>query len=257
MLIDTHAHIYMLENPEMGIMEARDSGVDEIIIPTASENDFESVLDLCHRFDKTYALLGVHPEDCEKFNDTTAKKIIELSKDEKVVGIGEIGLDYHYNRENKDIQKRCFITQIEIAKMLNLPIVIHDREAHFDTLEILKSTNAQNVLLHCFSGSVEFMKECCSLGYKIALGGVVTFKNAKEPKDVALEVDLNNLMLETDCPYLTPHPFRGQENSPKYIGFIAKEIAKIKNIPYDSVCINTSKNAREFFRLNDRNKEEL
>ena len=251
MLIDTHAHIYMLENPEMGIIEAHDAGVNEIIIPSAAEDDFEKVLDLCHRFEKTYALLGVHPEDCEKFSDKTAKKIIELSKDEKVVGIGEIGLDYHYNKENKDKQKHCFINQLEIAKMLNLPVVIHDREAHFDTLEILKASGLENVLLHCFSGSVEFMKECTKLGYKIALGGVVTFKNAKEPKEVAREVDLDYLMLETDCPYLTPHTFRGQENSTKYIVFVAKEIANLKNMPYDSICIRTSENARKFFNISN------
>ncbi len=251
MLIDTHAHINMLEEPEKGIIEARDAGVGEIIIPGASEDDFEEILDLCHRFDKVYAVLGVHPEDCEKFTDKTAKKIIDFASDPKVVGIGEIGLDYHFTKENKNIQKNCFINQIEIAKMLDLPIVVHDREAHLDTIEILKSTGAKRVLLHCFSGSVEFMKQCCDLGYKIALGGVVTFKNAVEPKKVALKVDLNNLMLETDCPYLTPHPFRGLENSPKYIGFTAKEIAKIRNIPYDSLVNQTSKNAREFFNLND------
>lgn len=250
MLIDTHAHIYMLENPEMGIMEARDAGVDEIIIPSASEEDFDSVLDLCHRFDKVYALLGVHPEDCEKFSDKTASKMIELSKDEKVVGIGEIGLDYHYSKENKEAQKNCFINQLEIAKMLNLPVVVHDREAHLDTFNILQENKAKNVLLHCFSGSVEFMKQCTNAGYKIALGGVVTFKNAIEPKEVAREIDLDDLMLETDCPYLTPHPFRGQENSPKYIGFVAKEIARIRNIPYDSIALRTSQNAREFFRIN-------
>ena len=256
MLIDTHAHIYMLENPEMGMIEARDSGVDEIIIPSACEDDFERVLDLCHRFDKTYALLGVHPEDCEKFSDSTAKKIIELSKDKKVVGIGEIGLDYHYSKDNKQIQKNCFITQLEIARMLDLPVVIHDRDAHFDTFEILKSSGVKKVLLHCFSGSVEFMKQCVNEGYKIALGGVVTFKNAIEPKRVASEIDINDLMLETDCPYLTPHPFRGQENSPKYIGFTAKEIAKLKNIPYDSVCVKTSDNARKFFGLDKFVEEE-
>jgi len=241
----------MLEKPEMAIIEARDSGIDEIIIPAAGEEDFEAILDLCHRFEKTYALLGVHPENCEKFSDKTASKIIELAKDEKVIGIGEIGLDYHYSKENKDIQKHCFINQIEIAKMLNLPIVVHDRESHKDVFDILKSMQVKNVLLHCFSGSVEFMKQCCQEGYKIALGGVVTFKNAKEPKEVALSVDIENLMLETDCPYLTPHPFRGMENAPKYIGFVAKEIAKIKNIPYESVAMKTSQNARVFFNLND------
>lgn len=251
MLIDTHAHIYMLENPEMGIIEARDNEVQEIIIPCAAEDDFVPVLDLCHRFDNTYALLGVHPEDCEKFTDSTAKKIIELSKDEKVVGIGEIGLDYHYSKENKKAQKNCFISQLEIAKMLDLPVVIHDREAHGDTYDILQQSGVKKVLLHCFSGSVEFMKQCTSKGYKIAIGGVVTFKNALEIKEVAKEIDMDDLMLETDCPYLTPHPFRGQENSPKYIGFIAKEIAKIKNMPYDSICMKTSKNAREFFGINE------
>ena len=249
MLIDTHAHLDMLENPELAIKEAKDAGVKEIIIPSASEDSFDKILELCHKYNDIYALLGVHPEDCEKFSDSTAKKIIELAKDKKVVGIGEIGLDYHYTKENKDIQKRVFNTQIEIAKMLDLPIVVHDREAHGDVLNILKEQKTKKVLLHCYSGSVEFMRECTSLGYKIALGGVVTFKNAKEPKEVAREVNLSDLMLETDCPYLAPHPFRGSENSPKYIGFVAKEIANLKNISYDSVVIETTKNAKEFFNL--------
>lgn len=249
MLIDTHAHINMLNNPNQAIEEAFGAGVERIIIPSASEEDFEKILKICHSYDNVYALLGVHPEDCEKFSDNTAKKIIELAKDDKVVGIGEIGLDYHYTKENKDAQKRCFITQIEIAKILNLPIVVHDRDAHFDTLQILKDNSVKNALLHCFSGSVEFAKECIALGYKIALGGVVTFKNAKTIKEVAQEIELENILLETDCPYLAPHPFRGVENSPKYIGFVAKEIAKIKNIPYDSVEFQTSKNAMEFFKI--------
>ncbi|MBR3605071.1 MAG: TatD family hydrolase [Candidatus Gastranaerophilales bacterium] len=249
MLIDTHAHINMLKDPELGIIEAREAGVKEIIIPSASEDDFENILELCDRYADVYATLGVHPEDCEKFSDNTAGKIMELAKHKKVVGIGEIGLDYHYTKENKEIQKRVFNTQIEIAKILNLPIVVHDREAHGDVLEILKAHKVQNVLLHCYSGSVEFMKECTKLGYKIALGGVVTFKNAKEPKEVALEVDINDLMLGTDCPYLAPHPFRGVENSPKYIGFVAKEIANLRNISYDSVVQATTKNAKEFFNL--------
>lgn len=249
MLIDTHAHINMLENPDEAIIEARNAGVEEIIIPSAGEEDFDIILDLCQKHEKVYALLGVHPENCEKFSDETAKKIIKSAQNEKVVGIGEIGLDYHFTKENKEIQKNCFINQIEIAKMLNLPVVVHDRDAHFDTLEILKSSKVKNVLLHCFSGSVEFMRECVSLGYKIALGGVVTFKNAKIPKEVAKEVDLKDLMLETDCPYLAPHPFRGMENSPKYIGFTAKEIAQLKNMPYDSIVFNTSQNAKEFFHI--------
>ena len=128
---------------------------------------------------------------------------------------------------------------------------MHDREAHGDTLEILKEQKVTNVLLHCYSGSVEFMKQCCALGFKIALGGVVTFKNAKEIKEVATQINLEDLMLETDCPYLAPHPFRGQENSPKFIGFVAKEIANLRNMPYDSVVNQTTINARKFFNLNN------
>lgn len=252
MLIDTHAHIDMLSNPEQGIIEAREAGVKEIIIPSASEESFEIILELCHKFEDVYALLGVHPEDCEKFSDSTAKKIMQLAEDKKVIGIGEIGLDYHYTKENKEIQKKVFNIQLDIAKSLNLPVVIHDREAHQDTLEILKAHGMKKVLLHCFSGSVEFMKECEKLGYKIALGGVVTFKNAREPKNVATAVNIENLMLETDCPYLAPHPFRGQENSPKFIGFVAKEIANLRNMPYDSVVRQTSINARRFFDLENK-----
>lgn len=249
MLIDTHAHIYMLENPEEAIREAFLAGVERIIVPTASEEDFEPVLELCHKYNELYALLGVHPEDCEKFNDKTASKMLNLAKDPKVVGIGEIGLDYHYSKENKSAQKNCFINQLEIAKILNLPVAIHDREAHLDTFEILAESKVKNVLLHCYSGSVEFMKQCCAMGYKIALGGVVTFKNAKAVKEVAKEINIEDLMLETDCPYLAPHPYRGEENSPKYIGFIAKEIANLKNMPYDSVVSKTTENAKKFFNI--------
>ncbi len=250
MIIDTHAHIDMLEDPELSLKEAQEAGVEEIIIPGADSRDFDKIIKFTQNYDKIYALVGVHPEYADEFNDEIAKKVLEFAENNpKVVGIGEIGLDYHYTKENKDKQKKMFITQLEIAKILNLPVVVHDRDAHFDTLEILKQEKIQKALLHCFSGSVEFAKECINLGYKIAIGGVVTFKNAITIKEVVREIELENIMLETDCPYLTPHPFRGMENSPKYIGFVAKEIAKIKNITYDSVCSETSKNAREFFNL--------
>lgn len=252
MLIDTHAHINMLKNPEMALIEAKDAGVSKIIIPAAESRDFEEIISLAQRFEDVYCALGVHPEYADSFNDEIAKKIIELAKNtKKVVAIGECGLDYHYSRENKASQKKMFITHIEIAKMLDLPLIVHDRDAHLDTLETLVQNKAQKVLLHCFSGSVEFMKQCTKLGYKIAVGGVVTFKNAKEIKEVAREINIEDLMLETDCPYLTPHPFRGMENSPKYIGFIAKEIANIKNLTLDEVMQKTSINAIEFFNLQD------
>ena len=249
MLIDTHAHLNMLTNPKAAIEEARNSDVKEIIVPLADINDIDDVLEFAENDPDIYAALGVHPEYADTFDNETAKKIYAKAHHNKVVAIGEIGLDYHYGKDNIEAQKKCFKMQLQIAKELNLPVIIHDREAHFDTLEILKSENIQQALLHCYSGSVEFMRECVKLGYKIALGGVVTFKNAKTIKEVALEIDLKDLMLETDCPYLTPHPFRGMENSPKYIGFVAKEIAKIKNIPYEIIVNHTTKNAREFFNI--------
>lgn len=251
MLIDTHAHINMLSNPDEAIEESFKTDVGKIILPSASKDDFEPILKLCHKYNNLYALLGVHPEDCEKFDDATAKKIIELSKDEKVVGIGEIGLDYHYTKENIKAQKRCFQTQLEIAKNLDLPVVIHDRDAHKDTFDILDEFKPKKVLMHCFSGSVELMYQALDKGYKIAIGGVVTFKNAKTIKEVALKIPLDSLMVETDAPYLTPHPFRGEENSPKYIGFTVKEIANIKNLPYDTIANETTKNAKEFFSIED------
>lgn len=253
MLIDTHAHINMLSNPQLAIIEAKEAGVDEIIIPSAGAEDFDDILKLTNDFEKVYAALGLHPENCDKFDDTTAKRIIELVKmqeSNKIVAIGEIGLDYYYSKDNKEAQKRAFISQLEIAKMLDLPVIIHDREAHKDTFDILVEMKLKKVLLHCFSGSVEFMKQCTNVGFKIALGGVVTFKNAKTIKEVAAEIDIEDLMLETDCPYLTPHPFRGSENSPKYIGFVAKEIANLKNLTYQEVAKITSDNAKQFFNLN-------
>ena len=249
MLIDTHAHLNMLTNPDFEIIEARFSDVKEIIVPTAGVEDIDDVLKLAENDSDIYAALGVHPEYADSFDEEKAKIILKKARHNKVVAIGEIGLDYYHNKENKISQKKCFQTQLEIAKELDLPVIIHDREAHADTLEILKAQKMEKVLLHCFSGSVEFMKECTKLGFKIALGGVVTFKNAKTIKEVAAEIDLKDLMLETDCPYLTPHPFRGMENSPKYIGFVAKEIAKIKNIPYETIMFQTTKNAKEFFNI--------
>ena len=249
MLIDTHAHLNMLENPAFEIAEARLSDVKEIIVPTAGAEDIDAVLKFSENDPDIYAALGVHPEYADDFDDEAAQLIINKARHNKVVAIGEIGLDYHYSTENKIAQKKCFSKQIEIAKELNLPIIVHDRDAHADTLEILKAQKVERALLHCFSGSVEFMRECTKLGYKIAIGGVVTFKNAKTIKEVAQQIDMNDLMLETDCPYLAPHPFRGMENGPKYIGFIAKEIARIRNISYDAVAVQTTKNAREFFNI--------
>jgi len=173
-----------------------------------------------------------------------------LAKNPKIKAVGEIGLDYYWDKSFNDIQKDVFIKQILMANKLELPIVVHDREAHLDTFNILKSHNTNSkVLFHCFSGSVEFMKECTKQGWYIALGGVVTFKNAVKMKEVAKEVPLDKLLLETDSPYLTPVPYRGKENKPGYVKFVAEEISKIRNIQFDEIAEITTKNAEEFFNL--------
>ncbi len=249
-MIDTHAHIDMLQNPELEIEEALNNGVKKIIIPGVEPETFDKITEFIDKYDCVYGTIGVHPSEAEKFNDEAAKKMTLLAHHPKMVGIGEIGLDYYWDKTFVDVQKRVFKTQLEIAKSLNLPVVIHDREAHLDTFEILKEYDMKNVILHCFSGSVEFAKQCTELGWLLGIGGVVTFKNARKMKDVVKETPIEYLVLETDAPYLTPHPFRGEENAPKYLNLIAKEIANIKDLTPDFVIKETSKNVKQIFDFN-------
>lgn len=251
--IDTHSHIDMIEevSTETIIENANKNGVKKIIIPSADENSFEPILNICEKFENVFCMLGVFPQEVQKWNDKTPEKIISLAKNnKKVVGIGEIGLDYYWDTSFVELQKEVFIKQIEIANELNLPIAVHDREAHKDTFDIITKYNkGSGVLLHCFSGSVEFAKECVKAGFYLALGGVVTFKNAKKMKEVAIDMPLERLMLETDAPYLTPVPHRGKTNEPKYIPLIAQEIADLRGIDIGEVAKKTTENAEKVFRI--------
>ena len=194
--------------------------------------------------------MGVHPSEVKDWDDNLIDKIKEYSKSNKIVGIGEIGLDYYWDKSFIDLQKDVFIKQIKLANELNLPISIHDREAHKDTFDILKEYNKNSkIIMHCFSGSVEFARECLKEGWYLAIGGVVTFKNAVKMKDVAIDVPLDRLLLETDAPYLTPVPYRGKENEPAYVKFVAEEIAKLRGISYEEVALKTSENAQLIFNF--------
>ena len=195
-------------------------------------------------------MLGVHPSEVKDWDDTLIDKISRYSMSPKIVGIGEIGLDYYWDKSFIDLQKDIFIKQIKLANTLNLPICVHDREAHKDTFDILKAYNkCSTVVMHCFSGSVEFARECIKEGWYLALGGVVTFKNAVKMKEVAIDVPLERLLLETDAPYLTPVPFRGKQNQPAYVRFVAEEIAKLRGISFEELAGVTSENARKVFAL--------
>ena len=249
MIIDTHAHLDMLNDPKRAIEEALEAGVEKIIVPGVEPDTFEKVIKLADEYENVYAQVGVHPSEAQKFSDDTAGRMMELAAHKKVVAIGEIGLDYYLDKTFVDVQKKVFKTQIEIANALKLPVVVHDREAHWDTFEILEQMGAKKVLLHCFSGSLEFAKRCVEKGWFIALGGVVTFKNAKKVRQVAKEIPLEHIMLETDTPYLTPHPYRGEENAPKYIVLSAKEIANLKDTALSEVERVTTANAQNFFNV--------
>lgn len=251
-MIDTHTHINMIEGLETSqiIFNAIEYGVDRIIVPSAYPKDIEQVMELVNNYDNVYGMLGVHPTEVKDWTDDLIEKIKEYSKNKKIVAIGEIGLDYYWDKSFNDLQKEVFIKQINLANELNLPISIHDREAHKDTYEILKDYNkGSKIVLHCFSGSIEFAKECIKEGWYLGLGGVVTFKNAIKMKEVATNIPLEKLLLETDAPYLTPVPYRGKENQPAYVKFVAEEIAKLKNISFEEVDKITTQNAKEVFGL--------
>lgn len=251
-MIDTHSHINMIEELSLDevIKNAEDSGVEKIILPSAYPKDIDNVMEIASKYDNVYGLLGVHPSEVKDWTDDLIEKIKEYSKSSKIVGIGEIGLDYYWDKSFNDLQKEVFIKQINLANELNLPVSIHDREAHKDTFDILKKHNkGSKIIMHCFSGSVEFARECIKEGWYLALGGVVTFKNAIKMKEVAQEIPLDKLLLETDAPYLTPVPFRGKENQPAYTKFVAEEIAKLRGITFEEVDRITTENAKNIFKI--------
>ena len=241
-LIDTHAHLDMLTEFDI-------SGVGKVIIPSVEIKTMDKVVELSDN-KNVYSMVGIYPTEAKTYTKEIENKMIELAKNPKVVAIGEIGLDYYWDKTFVDLQKEVFIKQIKLANKLNLPIVVHDREAHKDCYDIVKEyNNGSEVVFHCFSGSAEFMKECVKQGWYIALGGVITFKNAIKMKEVAKEVPLDKLVLETDSPYLTPVPFRGKENKPAYVRYVAEEIAKIRGMSIEEIIDITTRNAEEIFKI--------
>lgn len=252
-LIDTHSHIDMIEQISLDevLANAAANDVEKIILPCAYPKDIDKIIDITEKYVNVYAYLGVHPSEARDWNDSLSEKITNyVSSGKKVVGIGEIGLDYYWDKSFNDIQKEVFIKQIHLANELKLPINIHDREAHKDTFDIIQANNENStVIMHCFSGSVEFARECIKAGYYIALGGVVTFKNAIKMKEVAADIPIDRLLLETDAPYLTPVPYRGKENQPAYVRFVAEEIAKIRGIELEELAALTTQNAERIFNF--------
>ena len=250
-IINTHSHVNMLR--ETNIDEAIQNAIDNkivTIVPSSSVQDIFDTDKFIKKYNDVYGYVGVFPEEVKDFSDKTLSDMEEIIKSNpKIIGIGEIGLDYYWDKSFKELQKEAFIKQIEFANQMNLPLNIHSREAHLDTLEILKKYNKNSTaIMHCFSGSLEFARECIKEGIYIALGGVVTFKNAKKTKEVAKNIPLEHLLLETDDPYLAPVPFRGKENQPMYVKYVAEEIANLRGITPEEVAKTSTENAKKIFK---------
>lgn len=250
-IINTHSHVNMLR--ETNIDEAIQNAIDNkivTIVPSSSVQDIFDTDKFIKKYNDVYGYVGVFPEEVKDFSDKTISDMEEIIKNNpKIIGIGEIGLDYYWDKSFKELQKEVFIKQIEFANQMNLPLNIHSREAHLDTLEILTKYNKNSTaIMHCFSGSLEFARECIKEGIYIALGGVVTFKNAKKTKEVAKNIPLEYLLLETDDPYLAPVPFRGKENQPMYVKYVAEEIANLRGITPEEVAKTSTENAKKIFK---------
>lgn len=248
MIFDSHAHYddeKFDDDREQVINEIHDKGVIGVLNCGSSFKGAKDSLSLAKKYDFFYAAVGIHPENAYELTCETYDEIKEMAKDPKVRAIGEIGLDYYWEENPpKEVQKEVFRKQMALAGELNLPVIIHDREAHGDTLEIMKEFPNVMGVVHCFSGSVEFARECLKLGYYIGFTGVVTFKNAKKIIEVAKEVPLNRMLVETDAPYMAPTPHRGKRNQSDYIQFIIEKLASIKetsNEELEKITINNIK----------------
>lgn len=252
MMIDSHAHYNASafdEDRDAILRSLPNSGVDAVINIGDNLEASRTCLEMAHDYPFLYAAVGVHPESAEEVTSDALRKLEEMLSDEKAVALGEIGLDYHYDDVPREVQRRAFRMQLVLAKRLDVPVVIHDREAHRDCLDILKEEGITKGVMHCFSGSVEFMHEVIKQGLYVALGGVVTYKNARHTVDVAREVPLDRLLLETDCPYLAPVPHRGKRNSSLYMHHTAERIAEIRGIDVGTLYVLTTENTKKLFGI--------
>lgn len=252
MMIDSHAHYNASafdEDRDAVLKSLPENGIDAVINIGDNLEASRTCLKMANEYPFLYAAVGVHPESAAEVTSDALRQLEEMLEDQKAVALGEIGLDYHYDDVPREVQRRAFRMQLVLAKRLDVPVVIHDREAHRDCLDILKEEGITKGVMHCFSGSVEFMHEVTKQGLHIALGGVVTYKNARHTVDVAREVPLDKLLLETDCPYLAPVPNRGKRNSSLYMHHTARRIAEIRGIDVGTLCVLTTENTKKLFGI--------
>lgn len=249
MFTDTHCHIYKeyYENIDEILKNAKENKINRMINNGCDKKSNSEVLELIGKYENMYGALGIHPENVEEYIQEDIKLIEKQLNHKKVIAIGEIGLDYHYTKENKEKQKKLLEEQLSLAERYQLPVIIHSREATEDTINILKNYKTKGVI-HSFSGSLETAKIYIKMGYLLGINGVITFKNSKL-KDVIREIPLENIVLETDSPYLTPEPFRGKRNEPARILEIAKFISELKEISIEELARITNDNIKRIFDI--------
>lgn len=248
MIVDTHCHVINLEYDNIDLIINRFK--DNIMIISGYDSlSNRNVIDIVKEYKNVYGTLGFHPSEVDKFNEEEFNYIKENINNPKIVGIGEIGLDYHYGSSDKEKQIDMFKSLLNLAKEMHVPVVVHTRDAAQDTMNILKNYDL-NIDIHCFSYSLEIANECIKRGYKLGIGGVLTFKNSKKLVEIVSNIPIENILLETDSPYLTPEPFRGKKNEPIYLDYVINKISEIKKISVDEVKKITTKTAIEQFDLN-------
>lgn len=253
MIFESHAHYdaeQFDEDRDELLSSMQDNGIGTIVNSCADWDSVTEVVELAEKYPFVYAAVGLHPDEVGDLDEERFAYVKSQCQKEKVVAVGEIGLDYYWDNESHDIQKMWFIRQLELARELDLPVIVHSRDAAEDTLKIMKE-HAQGLqgVIHCFSYSKELAREYVKMGFYIGVGGVVTFKNGKKLKEIVEEIPLERILLETDCPYLAPVPHRGKRNSSRYIPYIALEIANLKGITYEEVVAQTEQNGKELFRI--------
>lgn len=254
MIFDTHAHYdddAFDEDRDVLLSGMREQNVEYIVNVGASMASSERSIKLAEKYPFVYAAVGVHPDEVGELDEEKFAKLREWTSHEKVKAVGEIGLDYYWDKEKHDLQKHWFMRQMELASEVKLPMIVHSREAAKDTLDMVIAAKPLNLsgIIHCYSYSVEQAREYLNMGYYIGIGGVVTFKNAKKLKEAAEYTPLSQIVLETDCPYLAPTPFRGKRNDSSKIAYVAEELAAIKQVPVEEVIRITNENGRRLYNI--------
>ncbi len=252
MFFDTHAHLddKRFNDDRHELISALPSqGVELVLNAACDMKSCYTTLELTQKYSFIYGAVGVHPHSAEEMTDADFDTLRKLSAEEKIKAIGEIGLDYHYDFSPRNIQKKRFREQLELARELKMPVIIHDREAHEDCLNILRDFSDLKVVYHCYSGSLEYAKELINLGFYLSFNGAATFANARVAPEVIRWMPKDKLMLETDCPYLAPVPYRGKRNSPAYVAAVAEKLSEYTVLPVDELAAITTQNGKNFFGI--------